>query len=187
MKKIALLTFFCLLSIFGYSQVPTPNPCGQSRCVNETVVYGDNPIDPNATYTNLSVSPATTNNIISNGTQLEVTFTATGTYTITITKEIPGCPPVTSTCEVIVNPLQVPTITTVIVCEGSPAATLTSTVPGTFSGVGIIGNTFNAGTLTSGQYNVIFTPDPGTCVDTTPISDNNEITPGPNPPVIGSN
>jgi hypothetical protein len=185
MKKLLLLLFLSI-SFITQAQIPTPNPCGQARCINETVVYGENPIDPNAVYT-LSISPATTSSVISNGTQLQVTFTATGNYTITITKEIPGCPPVTSTCQVLINPLIVPTITTVDVCEGSPPATLTSSVPGTFSGIGIIGSTFEAGTLTSGQYNVIFTPDSGICVDTTPINGNNQITPGPTAPVIGSN
>jgi hypothetical protein len=184
--KTKLLFLLCLIAGIAKAQISTPNPCGQARCINETVVYGENPIDPNAVYT-LSISPATTSNIISSGTQLEVTFTATGTYTITISKEITGCPPVTSTCQVVVNPLVIPTITTVDVCEGSPPATLTSSVPGTFSGVGIVGNTFEAGTLTNGLYNVIFTPDPGICLDITPISGDNQITPGPTAPVIGSN
>jgi hypothetical protein len=184
--KTKILFFLMLLTGIVKAQVPTPNPCGQARCVNETVVYGENPIDINATYT-LSVAPATTSSVISGGTQLEVTFTAPGTYTITVTKEIPGCGPVTSTCEVIVNPLQVPTITTVTVCEGSPIATMTSSLPGTFSGIGITGTSFDPTGLTSGQYPVIFTPDAGLCVDTTPVNGNNEITPGPTAPVIGSN
>lgn len=175
-----------LLTGIVKAQVPTPNPCGQSRCVNETVVYGENPIDVNAIYT-LSVTPATTNSVISAGAQLEVTFNAPGTYTITVTKEIPGCPPVTSTCEVVVNPLQVATITTVTVCEGSPIATMTSSLPGTWSGTGVTGDQFDPTGLTSGQFPVTFTPDAGVCIDTTPINDSNEITPGPNAPVIGSN
>jgi hypothetical protein len=185
MKKIILI-FLMLLAGIANAQVPTPNPCGQSRCVNETVVYGENPIDVNANYT-FSISPSTTNSVISNGTQLQVTFGSPGSYTITVTKEIAGCPPVTSTCEIIVNPLQIPTITTVIVCEGSPSATMTSSLPGTFTGTGVTGTTFNPNGLTSGQYQVTFIAANGTCIDTTPITGNNEITPGPSAPVIGSN
>ena len=186
MKKSILFLLFIGISYYSFAQVPTPNPCGQTRCVNETVVYGEFPIDLNATY-NLSVSPSTTSSVISTGTQLQVTFDSPGTYTITVIKNIPGCPPVTSTCNVIVNPLIVPTITTLSVCEGSPSATMTSSVPGTFSGTGVSGNQFNPGSLSSGTYNVTFIANPGFCISTSPITGSNVITPGPTAPVIGSN
>ena len=91
MKKIILTLILTVLSIVGYSQVPTPNPAnGDFYCPNDVQVYGDQVIDPLATYS-FTIVPAFPFNVISGGDQIEVTWTNPGVYTISITKTIGQC------------------------------------------------------------------------------------------------
>ena len=88
MKKIIFTLILTILSVVGYSQVPTPNPAnGDFYCPNDVQVYGDQVIDPNATYS-FSITPAFPFNVISGGDQIEVTWTTPGVYTIEFDKGV---------------------------------------------------------------------------------------------------
>ena len=91
MKKIIIILGFLLVTLLGYGQVPTPNSANNNvYCINDVKVYGDQVIDPLAVYT-FSILPAVPFTIISSGDQIQVTWSAIGTYVISITKTIGTC------------------------------------------------------------------------------------------------
>jgi len=187
MKKL-LLILLSLVSLTTYAQIPTPNPANNtSYCLNEIQVYGDQIIDPNAVYS-FNITPAFPFTTISNGDQIEVTWDTPGVYTIEITKTIGQCSSI-GTATITVFPATIPQITTTSICQGNNIINLTSIPLGTnpiFSGVGVIGNTFNSTGLVPGVYNITFTSiDLNGC----PMSGNGSITitPPPTIPIIFTN
>ena len=65
MKKIIIILGFLLVTLLGYGQVPTPNSANNNTyCLNDVQVYGDQVIDPLATYT-FGIAPAVPFTIIS--------------------------------------------------------------------------------------------------------------------------
>lgn len=188
MKKILLLLTL-LITTIGYSQiVPTPNPVNNnSYCVGTTVTYGDNPLDPNATYS-FDITPPVPFTVNTEGNQITVTWNAEGPYTITITKT-DNCGTSQTSANINVNPALVAVIPLDSLCVGSNQIILTALPLGTnptFSGVGVSGNTFDATGLAPGDYIVNFT---STDVNGCPITGQTTITvlPTAPPPVIFSN
>lgn len=152
---------FTLLSIVGYSQVPTPISVGNlttNVCLGTVKVYGDQPIDPAATYV-FSVTGGETINLITSGDQAEITWDITGTFVVTLTKTLNGCVTTMSTTINVTNNSS-GTIDNQTVCEGSGVIPLTGVNLGTgvvFSGTGVVGTTFNPVGLAPGTYNITST------------------------------
>jgi len=188
MKKVFISILLILLSTIIYAQVPTPNPANNTfYCLNEIQVYGDEVIDPLATYS-FSIIPAFPFNTISNGDQIEVTWTTPGIYTIEITKTIGQC---SSVGQAIINvyPPTNPTITVDALCQGTGTINLTSNILGTnpvFSGTGVNGTTFDATGLAPGVYPINFT---STDINGCPMVGVGSITitPPPSIPIIFTN
>lgn len=188
MKKLILLFTFLLTSLVAISQIPTPNPANNTfHCINDVQVYGDQNIDPLATYS-FSISPVFPFTVISSGDQIEVTWTTPGVYTIDITKTVGSC---SSTGQAVINvyPPSTPIITSGTLCQGNGTLSLTSTIPGSnpvFSGNGVNGSTFDANGLLPGIYNINFTStDINGCImnATSTVT----ITPPPSVPIIFTN
>jgi hypothetical protein len=189
MKKLLLFLTLTLLSSVGYSQIiPTPNPVNNnSYCVGTTVTYGDNPLDPNATYS-FNITPSVPFTVNTEGNQITVTWLVDGAYTITITKT-DNCGTTQSSVNITVNPALIALIPMDTLCVGSNQITLIATPLGTnpvFTGIGVTGNTFNTTGLAPGDYVVDFT---STDVNGCPITGQTTITvlPTAPPPVIYSN
>jgi hypothetical protein len=193
MKTKLITTIIIILSLIttiGYAQiVPTPNPVNNNQyCVGTTVVYGDNPLDPNATYT-FDITPPVPFTLNTEGNQMTVTWLNDGTYTITITKT-DNCGTVQSSVNIIVNPALIAQIPLDTLCVGNNQIILTALPLGVnpvFTGTGIInGNTFDATGLPPGDYIINFT---STDVNGCPITGQTTITvlPLPPPPIIHSN
>lgn len=188
MKKVLLTILLSLLTLLMYSQVPTPNPAdGTFYCPNEVQVYGDEIIDPVADYS-FSINPVTPFNIISNGDQIEVTWSSPGVYTIEITKTIGQCTS-TAQAQITVYPNVIPSVINDVLCQGNGVINLTANPLGSnplFGGTGVIGNTFEASGLLPGDYPITFT---STDANGCPMSGNGliVITPPPSIPVIFTN
>jgi hypothetical protein len=189
MKKLLLLLTLTLLSSVAYSQIiPTPNIVNNNQyCVGTTVTYGDNPLDPNATYS-FDITPPVPFTVNAEGNQITVTWLTDGAYTITIIKT-DNCGTTQSSANITVNPALVAIIPLDTVCVGNNQITLSALPLGTnpiFSGVGVSGNIFDAAGLTPGDYTVNFT---STDVNGCPITGQTVITviPTAPPPVISSN
>jgi hypothetical protein len=182
MKKIILTLILTIFSIVGYSQVPTPNPANNTfYCPNEVQVYGDQVIDPLATYT-FTITPAFPFNVISNGDQIEVTWTTPGVYTITIEKTIGQCSS-TAQATITVYPPTIPVVIVDALCQGNGTINLTANPLGTnpvFGGVGVTNGVFNASGLATGVYPITFT---STDANGCPMSGNGSITITPPPAV----
>ena len=149
---------FILLSIVGYSQVPTPNAAnGSQYCVGTTKVYGDQPLTPGSTYT-FAVAPAQAFTAITAGTQFQVTWNTPGTYTLTLTEtNASGCTS-TYTATITVNNVGIATINPEQACEGSTTLIpITGSNLGTnpvFSGPGVVGTNWNPSGLAPGSYTI---------------------------------
>ena len=188
MKKLLILLLLTLLSVTVYAQVPTPNPANNTfYCPNEVQVYGDQVIDPLATYS-FSITPAFPFTIISGGDQIEVTWTTPGAYTIEITKTIGECSSVAQAL-ITVYPPTIPVVIIDALCQGNGTINLTANPLGTnpvFGGTGVTGNTFNAAGLAQGVYPITFT---STDANGCPMTGNGSITitPPPPPPTIFTN
>ena len=158
MKKLILLSVFTLLSIVGYSQVPTPNAAnGSQYCVGTTKVYGDQPLTPGSTYS-FAIVPAQAFTPITTGSQFQVTWNTPGVYTLTLTEtNASGCQAV-YTATVTVNNIGTATINPEQACEGSTALIpITGSNLGTnpvFSGTGVVGTNFDPTGLAAGNYTV---------------------------------
>jgi hypothetical protein len=185
MKKIIITLILTVLSIVGYSQVPTPNPAnGTFYCPNEVQVYGDQVIDPLATYS-FTILPAFPFNVISSGDQIQVTWTTPGVYTVSITKTIGQCSSVAQ-ATITIYPPTIPVVINDVLCQGNGTINLTANPLGTnpvFAGVGVSGTVFNASGLAPGNYPIAFT---STDVNGCPMSGNGliVITPPPSIPTI---
>jgi hypothetical protein len=159
MKKLLTTLVIVLIAMISYSQVPTPNPAnGNFYCPNDIKVYGDQVIDPLATYS-FSITPVIPFNTISSGDQIEVTWTTPGAYTIEITKTIGQCSS-TSRATITVYPPTNPVVINEALCQGNGTINLTANPTGTnpvFTGTGVVGNTFNASGLPPGNYPITFT------------------------------
>jgi hypothetical protein len=181
MKKISILLIAMLFSITLFSQVPTPIPANNtSYCLNEVQVYGDQVIDPLATYS-FSITPVFPFTVISSGDQIEVTWNTPGSYTVEITKTIGLC---SSVGQAIINvfPPTTPIVTIDALCQGIGTINLTANPLGSnpvFGGVGVSGNTFDAAGLAQGVYPITFT---STDVNGCPMTGNGSITITPPPP-----
>lgn len=156
MKKLILFTILLLLGVVANAQVPTPNSVAgitTDVCLGTIKVYGDQPIDPAATYS-FTVDNGETINLISGGDQAEITWDIVGTYVVTITKTLNGCV-TTATTTVNVTNTPTGTIDNQTICEGSSPTPLTGVNLGTgvvFSGTGVVGNTFDPAGLGAGNY-----------------------------------
>lgn len=185
MKKLIFLTLFILLSVVGYSQVPTPISVGNlttNVCLGTVKVYGDQPIDPAATY-NFVVTNGETINLITSGDQAEITWDIPGIFVVTLTKTINNCTTTMSTTINVTNS-STGTITPQSVCEGSGAFALTGVNLGNgvvFSGNGVVGSTFDPAGLASGNYNITAT---GTDANGCPVNSTGIITINPIPTII---
>jgi hypothetical protein len=185
MKKIIFTLVLTLLSIVGFSQVPTPNPAnGNFYCPNEVQVYGDQVIDPLATYS-FVITPAFPFNVISGGDQIEVTWTTPGVYTVEITKTIGQCFSVAQ-AQITVYPPTIPAVINDALCQGNGTINLTANPIGSnpvFAGTGVTGTVFNASGLLQGNYPITFT---STDVNGCPMTGNGliVITPPPVTPII---
>jgi hypothetical protein len=185
MKKLIFLTLFILLSVVGYSQVPTPISVGNlttNVCLGTVKVYGDQPIDPAANYT-FSVTGGETINLITSGDQAEITWDIAGTYVVTLTKTLNGCITTMSTTVNVTNSSS-GTITPQTVCEGSGLTPLAGVNLGTgvtYSGVGVSGTDFDAIGLAPGTYNITST---GTDAQGCPVNSTGTITITPLPTII---
>jgi hypothetical protein len=185
MKKIIFTLVLTLLSIVGFSQVPTPNPAnGNFYCPNEVQVYGDQVIDPLATYS-FVITPAFPFNVISGGDQIEVTWTTPGVYTVEITKTIGQCFSVAQ-AQITVYPPTIPVVINDALCQGNGTINLTANPIGSnpvFAGTGVTGTVFNASGLLPGNYPITFT---STDVNGCPMTGNGliVITPPPVTPII---
>jgi hypothetical protein len=182
MKKLFILVLLTLFSLVISAQVPTPIPANNtSYCLNEVQVYGDQVIDPLATYS-FSITPAFPFTSISSGDQIEVTWTTPGSYTVEITKTIGLCSSVGQAI-VTVYPLTIPIVTIDALCQGTGTINLTANPLGSnpvFGGIGVAGNTFNATGLAQGVYPITFTSiDINGC----PMTGNGSITVTPPPPI----
>ena len=159
MKKFITTFFIILLSIVGYSQVPTPNPAnGDFYCPNDVKVYGDQVIDPVANYS-FTITPTIPFNLISSGDQIQVTWSTPGVYIIEITKTIGQCSSV-ARATITVYPPTVPVVINDALCQGNGTINLTANPIGSnpvFIGTGVVGNTFNANGLAPGNYPISFT------------------------------
>jgi hypothetical protein len=182
MKRILLSLLLILLTIVLSAQIPTPNPANNTfNCLNSVKVYGDQVIDPLVNYS-FSITPTIPFNIISNGDQIEVTWTTPGVYTIQITKTIGQCSSV-GTGTITVYPPTLPSVITSVLCQGNGTINLTSTPLGTnpiFTGTGVTGTVFNATGLPQGVYNIAFT---STDVNGCAMTGNGSITITPPPPI----
>lgn len=169
MKKYLFTLIIVLFAMISYSQVPTPNPAdGNFYCPNEVQVYGDQVIDPLANYS-FNITPAIPFNPISNGDQIQVTWSTPGTYTIEIIKTIGQCSS-TARATITVYPPTIPVVINDALCQGNGTINLTANPIGTnpvFTGTGVVGNTFNANGLAPGNYPITFTStDANGCVMT---------------------
>ena len=158
MKKIFLILLLLITYITGNTQIPTPNPAdGNTYCVNDTKVYGDENIDPLADYV-FTITPATPFNLISNGDQIEVTWSNSGVYTIEIEKTIGTCSS-TSQAVITVNPVTIPNVINEVLCQGSGTVNLSAIPLGSnpvFSGIGVTNGIFDASGLNPGVYQIDF-------------------------------
>jgi hypothetical protein len=158
--KNALISItLILLSFTLIAQVPTPNPADNTfYCLNDVAVYGDQIIDPLASYS-FSILPVVPFNTISSGDQIEVTWLTEGVYTIEITKTIGLCSS-TNQASITVYPLTTPIVITDALCQGNGIINLTANPIGSnpsFSGTGVSGTTFDASGLPIGDYPITFT------------------------------
>lgn len=185
MKKFILLTLFTLFCLVGYSQVPTPISVGNLTtdvCLGTVKVYGDQPIDPAATYV-FAVTGGETINLITSGDQAEITWDIPGTYTLTLTKTLNNCVTTMSTTINVTNSAT-GTINPQTLCEGAGAVPLTGVNLGNgvvFSGVGVVGTSFNSIGLAPGNYVVTAT---GTDANGCPVNSTGTITITPLPTII---
>lgn len=116
MKKIiiilGILLAFCTTV---KAQVPTPNASdGSVVCVNTQLVYGPSTIDPTSTY-NFTITPAIPFNVISGGTQIDVTWTLPGVYTIEYDDNDPCT--IANSATITVQDVGVITITPITECD----------------------------------------------------------------------
>ena len=159
MKKIfTLLATLIIFTVDGFSQVPTPFLAnGQQKCVGSTVVYGPSVIDPLMTYS-YNIVPAQVFASISGGDQIQVTWNTPGVYNIQITAtDANGCSS-TSISTVTVVPALTVTVTNEVICQNSNPIPLSANPPGvTWSGNGVVGNTFNSAGLPPGVYPITAT------------------------------
>lgn len=184
MKKLIFLAFM-LLGIVANAQVPTPiSVAGATTnlCLNTVKVYGDQPIDPAATYT-FTVTNGETINLITSGDQAEITWDIVGTFVLTITKTLNGC---VTTAITTVNVTNTPTgtIDPLTLCEGSTSQPLTGVNLGTgviFAGNGVNGTDFDPAGLAPGTYNVTAT---GTDANGCTIASTGTMTITPLPTII---
>ncbi len=182
MKRIVFSIILILLTIVLSAQVPTPNPANNTfNCLNEVQVYGDQIIDPLATYS-FTITPAFPYTLISSGDQIQVTWNVPGIYVIEITKTIGLCSS-TSQATITVYPATIPVVITDAICQGNGTIALTANPLGTspvFGGTGVTGTTFNANGLATGTYPISFTSiDANGC----PMTGNGSITITPPPPI----
>jgi hypothetical protein len=182
MKRIIFSIILILLTIVLSAQVPTPNPANNTfNCLNEIQVYGDQAIDPLATYS-FSIIPVFPYTLISSGDQIQVIWNVPGTYTIGITKAIGLCSS-TAQATITVYPTTTPTVITDVICQGNGTIALTANPLGaspTFGGTGVVGTTFNANGLATGAYPISFiSTDANGC----PMTGNGSITVTPPPPI----
>jgi hypothetical protein len=150
--------------------------------LNTVKVYGDDPIDPNAIYT-FSVNNGESITLITGGDQAQITWDIVGTFTLTITKILNGCT-TSATTTVIVTTSPSGTVDPQSVCEGGSPITLTGTNLGnsvTWSGTGVVGNTFDPAGLSAGTYTVTTT---GTDANGCTIVSTGTITVTPLPTII---
>jgi hypothetical protein len=168
MKKILLILFLSVLTSTLLSQVPTPNIAnGQSVCVNDVHYYGDQIIDPTATY-QFSINPIQP--FVASGQQIQVTWSTPGIYTITMTEtNANGCELIT-TAVINVSDAVTATINPIEICEGEPVQNITGQNLGNnpvFSGIGVTGNTFDPAGLSAGVYNItVNSTSPNGCLIT---------------------
>lgn len=181
MRNALISIALILLSFTLMAQVPTPNPANNTfYCPNTTQVYGDEVIDPLASYS-FSITPAVPYNVISSGDQIEVIWTTPGTYTIEIIKTIGSCFS-SSQATITIYPITIPLVITDAICQGNGTINLTANPIGTnpiFSGGGVSGTTFNASGLAVGTYPITFT---STDINGCPMSGIGSITITPPPP-----
>jgi hypothetical protein len=188
MKKFILLMLLSLFSLALYSQIPTPNAANNTfHCLNEVQVYGDQIIDPLATYS-FNINPPISFNIISGGDQIEVTWDTPGTYVIEVTKTIGQCFSIGQAI-ITIYPQTSSIITTDALCQGNGTIILNANPLGTnplFSGVGVTGNIFDANGLLPGVYQISFSSLDGNGCE---INGNGSITitPPPTIPIIFTN
>lgn len=179
-----LLTILSCVSV--KAQTPTPNPAnGQIVCVGEDKFYGDSPLNPTSTYL-FTITPAQSFVVI--GQQIEVVWSASGSYTITMTEtNLAGCQ-FTTTAVITVNPNILGSITNSTICEDAPCFPITGLNLGSnpiFSGVGVVGNTFCPNGLPPGSYTINVS---GTTANNCPINGTGTITIAPLPTgVINTN
>jgi len=182
MKKIIFTIVLTILSLVSFAQVPTPNPAnGNFYCPNEVQVYGDQTIDPLATYS-FTITPAFPFNVISGGDQIEVTWTTPGVYTIEIEKTIGQCSS-TAQATITIYPPTIPVVIVDVLCQGNGTINLTANPIGTnpvFGGTGVTNGVFNASGLNPGVYPINFT---STDANGCPMTGSGSITVTP-PPVI---
>jgi len=185
MKKLIFLMSFTLLSLVGYSQVPTPISVGNlttNVCLGTLKVYGDQPIDPAATYV-FTVDNSETINLITSGDQAEIAWDIPGTFIVTLTKTLNGCVTVMTTTINVTNSAT-GTINPQALCEGSGATPLTGVNLGTgivYSGTGVTGTNFNPSGLAPGAYIITAT---GTDASGCPVNSTGTITITPLPTII---
>jgi len=130
MKRIIFSIILILLTIVLSAQVPTPNPANNTfNCLNEVQVYGDQVIDPLATYS-FTITPAFPYTLISSGDQIQVTWNVPGVYVIEITKTIGLCSS-TSQATITVYPATIPVVITDAICQGNGTIALTANPLGT--------------------------------------------------------
>jgi hypothetical protein len=188
MKKYIFTLVLILITLILSAQVPTPNPANNTfNCINDIQVYGDQVIDPLATYS-FTIVPAQPFTSISGGDQIQVTWSTPGVYVITITETVGICSS-SSQATINVYPPTTPLVITDIICVGNGTIALTSTPLGTnpiFSGTGVTGNTFNATGLAQGIYPITFT---STDANGCPMTGTGSvtITSPPPPPTIFTN
>jgi hypothetical protein len=186
--KALLITFLLMVTqcICVQAQTPTPNIAnGQIVCVGEDKFYGDSPLNPTSTYL-FTITPAQAFIII--GQQIEVIWSTSGVYTMTMTEtNLAGCQ-FTTTATITVKPNVLASITNSTICEDSPCFPITGLNLGSnpvFSGVGVVGNTFCPNGLTPGSYVINVT---GNTANGCPINGTGTITIAPLPTgVINTN
>lgn len=176
---------FTLLSLVGYSQVPTPISVGNlttNVCLGTVKVYGDQPIDPAATYV-FTVDNSETINLITAGDQAQIAWDIPGTFIVTLTKTLNGCVTIMSTTINVTNS-STGTIDPQALCQGSGTIALTGVSLGTgvtFSGNGVSGSNFDPSGLAPGAYIVTAT---GTDAQGCPVNSTGIITITPLPTII---
>ena len=186
MKKIIILTLILLGICFtAKAQIPTPNPSnGTTVCVNSTLTYGPATISAGVVY-NYAISPVIPFTPVSGGSQIEVTWTTPGVYTITLSDNDACTSDITAT--ITVTSTGVITGPDIIVCQNTGNYPIVTNTPGaTFTMGGLPIADIDSDILAPGSYtiNATFT-DANGCISTGTI--NVIITPTVPLPFINNN